>query len=61
MIIVFRESEFTDCGSHLLLYHNRSKILDDFKGLPIRVQNNQLMNSMVSLPGGGNPVNVATK
>lgn len=49
---------FTDCGSRCFYTTTEVKTMDDFKGLPIRVQNNQLMNSMVSCLGG-NPVNVA--
>ena len=49
---------FTDCGSRCFYTTTEVKTIDDFKGLPIRVQNNQLMNSMVSNLGA-NPVNVA--
>lgn len=49
---------FTDCGSRCFYTTTEVKTIEDFKGMPIRVQNNQLMNSMVSCLGG-NPVNVA--
>ena len=49
---------FTDNGSRCFYTTTEVDSLEDFKGLPIRVQNNQLMNSMVSCLGG-NPVNVS--
>ena len=49
---------FTDNGSRCFYTTTEVDSLDDFKGLAIRVQNNQLMNSMVSCLGG-NPVNVS--
>lgn len=49
---------FTDNGSRCFYTTTEVDSLDDFKGLAIRVQNNQLMNSMVSYLGG-NPVNVS--
>lgn len=49
---------FTDCGSRCFYTTVPVTSIGDFKGLPIRVQNNQLMNSMVDCLGA-NPVNVA--
>lgn len=49
---------FTDCGSRCFYTTVPVTSIEDFKGLPIRVQNNQLMNAMVDCLGA-NPVNVA--
>ena len=49
---------FTDCGSRCFYTTEEIKTIEDFKGKAIRVQNNQLMNSMIDCLGA-NPVNVA--
>lgn len=49
---------FTDCGSRCFYTTVPITSIEDFKGLPVRVQNNQLMNSMIECLGA-NPVNVA--
>lgn len=49
---------FTDCGSRCFYTTEEIKTIEDFKGMAIRVQNNQLMNSMIDCLGA-NPVNVA--
>ena len=49
---------FTDCGSRCFYTTVPVTSIEDFKGLPVRVQNNQLMNSMIECLGA-NPVNVA--
>lgn len=49
---------FTDCGSRCFYTTEPVASLEDFKGMAIRVQNNQLMNSMIDCLGA-NPVNVA--
>ena len=49
---------FTDCGSRCFYTTEEIKTIEDFKGKAIRVQNNQLMNSMIDCLSA-NPVNVA--